>query len=475
MRKSHLILLIFCLLPTVFSAQTLEQAKALYQKGEYAKAKPVFLKYLKGNPNNSSYNHWYGVCCYETGEKKEAEKYLLKGAEKKVQESYRYLGQLYFEEYRFDESATNYENYVNLLIKKKEPAEKYEKLLTTAKLAARMLKGVEEVTFIDSIVVNKRDFLKAYKISEESGVIATYNEYFGTKENNPGTIYQTQLDNKLYFGDKKSRQINLYSQNKQINDWGKASLLPGISTEANSNYPYVLSDGITLYYASEGEGSIGGYDIFVTRYHSDTDNYLTPDNVGMPFNSPYNDYMYVIDEYSNLGWFASDRHQPEEKVCIYIFIPNESKQIYNYEATDAAIIRRDAAIKSIKSTWKNMDAVKAARQRLTMVTYSQPEAKKKNDFDFVINNITVYHTSDEFTSAQAKALLKQWQQKKKDFETLNQSLDNKRKAYAESNKQKRGVMAPEIIDIEKRVEQMEEDLNNLEVNIRNEENKFLSR
>ena len=39
----------------------------------------------------------------------------------------------------------------------------------------------------------------------------------------------------------------------------------------------------------------------------------------MPFNSPYNDYMYVIDEYNNLGWFASDRYQPEGKgMCICI-------------------------------------------------------------------------------------------------------------------------------------------------------------
>ena len=44
-----------------------------------------------------------------------------------------------------------------------------------------------------------------------------------------------------------------------------------------------------------------------------TDTYLAPENVGMPFNSPYNDYMYVIDEFNNLGWFASDRYQPEDK------------------------------------------------------------------------------------------------------------------------------------------------------------------
>lgn len=43
-----------------------------------------------------------------------------------------------------------------------------------------MLKGVEEVCFIDSFVVDKKDFLKAYKISPESGKLFMYDTYFKT-------------------------------------------------------------------------------------------------------------------------------------------------------------------------------------------------------------------------------------------------------------------------------------------------------
>ena len=51
-----------------------------------------------------------------------------------------------------------------------------------------------------------------------------------------------------------------------------------------------------------------------------------PENVGMPFNSPYNDYMYVIDEFNDLGWFASDRYQPEGKCAsMYSFPTHPSK------------------------------------------------------------------------------------------------------------------------------------------------------
>lgn len=88
------------------------------------------------------------------------------------------------------------------------------------------------------------------------------------------------------------------------------------------NYPFMMPDGTTFYFAATGEESIGGYDIFVTRFDSESGSFLKAENIGMPFNSTANDYMYAIDEFNDIGWFATDRSQPEGKVCIYIFIPS---------------------------------------------------------------------------------------------------------------------------------------------------------
>lgn len=476
MRKSYVIFIILCICAAMVSAQTLEQAKALFKNQQFEKAKPVFQKYVKNYPNNASYNYWYGACCYETGEKDLSEKYLLLGAKKKVQEAFRYLGQLYFDQYRFDESQENYETYIAMLEKSKKPVDTYEKILNKVKLAERMLKGVEKVTIIDSFVVDKKGFLEHYKISPESGELFTYDDYFETQNNPDGIVYQTELKNKLFYSDIHKKDLNIYLKNKQLNKWGQAISLPEvINTEGNENYPYVLSDGITLFYASDGAGSIGGYDIFVTRYNTNNDSYLMPDNVGMPFNSPFNDYMYVIDEYNNLGWFASDRYQPEGKVCIYVFVPNESKEIYNFEGDDRNMIRREAMIQSIRNTWKDPATVKAARQRLTIAMYDKPEKKITHDFEFVINDNTLYHSEADFHSAEAKGLFKQWRQKEKDFEKLSQKLEKQRADYTKANKTVRSSMTPGILDLEKRVEQMEAELQQLEINIRNSEQKYLSK
>ena len=76
MKNKYILLFLFGFFGIHASAQTLAQAKILYEKGQYEQAKPVFKKFVKSQPNNGNYNLWYGVCCLNTGEAEEAIKYL---------------------------------------------------------------------------------------------------------------------------------------------------------------------------------------------------------------------------------------------------------------------------------------------------------------------------------------------------------------------------------------------------------------
>lgn len=91
MKKRYILLLLFCLVLVGASAQTLEQAKAFYNKGQYEKAKPVFKKFVRTQPANGNYNLWYGVCCLETGEPDVALKYLETAVKKRIPSGQLYL------------------------------------------------------------------------------------------------------------------------------------------------------------------------------------------------------------------------------------------------------------------------------------------------------------------------------------------------------------------------------------------------
>ncbi len=471
MKKQHFIFLLATLAFGGLSAQTLEEAQAFYNKGNYEKAKPIFAKYIKTNPANGNYNLWYGVCCLKTGETSEAVKYLESAVKKRVSEGKPYLAEAYNETYRFNDAVSSYEEYISELDKRKKPTNDLVPQLEKSKNNLRMLKGVEQVCIIDSFVIDKKRFLEAYKISSESGKVMMYDEYFQTNSGRQATVYETEIGNKIYYGDKQANgKLSIFSRNKLDGEWSKPNPLPDVINGAgNANYPYVLTDGLTIYYAADGKESIGGYDIFVTRYNTDTDSYLTPENVGMPFNSPYNDYMFVIDEFNNLGWFASDRYQPEDKVCIYVFIPNATKKVYNYEETDPQRLIRLAQIHSIKDTWKDKNEVNEAKKRMQNIDNERPQSERTYDFEFIINDRLTYHQQSDFHSPQAKSLFNKYRQAAKELEQQQTELNKLRETYATAGEGKKTELTPLILKLEKQIDQLVEETKKLTIEARNTE------
>lgn len=231
MKKRYILLLLFCFILVGASAQTLEQAKAFYNKGQYEQAKPIFQKFVKTQPANGNYNLWYGVCCLETGEPDVALKYLETAVKRRIPSGQLHLARTYNDLYRFEEAIKCYEDYISDLSKRKKPTEEAEKLLEKSKSNFRMLKGIEEVCIIDSIVVDKGRFLEVYKISPESGKLFMYNDFFQDKEEVEATVYETELSNKIYYGERQpDGKLSILSRNKMQGEWGKAACCPVAST-----------------------------------------------------------------------------------------------------------------------------------------------------------------------------------------------------------------------------------------------------
>lgn len=460
-QKKYLTALLGLCMAETAGAQTLTQAKNFFEQGEFEKAKPVFERLVKQSPSNASYNFWYGACCYETGESEKAYTYLSKSAKRRYIDAYLYLGKWCYDAYRFDEAEENLNEYIDLRSRKKGSTEDGERMLEKVRRGQRMIRGVEKVAVIDSFVVDKQDFLKAYKLSADAGDIQI-------TEN--GVQFTNEMgDKQLQSVRNAEGQASLYSSMKMIDQWSKPEAVTSINELGNADYPFVAGDGITMYYASDNEESMGGYDIFVTRYDSDDNSYLRPDNLGMPFNSPANDYMYVIDDLNNLGWFVSDRRQPEGKVCVYVFVPNASKQVYDYENGDPDQIAALARLDRISDTCTDEDKVRTARQQLAALVYSKDENTRKADFTFIVDDSATYHSLRDFRSAEARKQFQMLQQKEKDLESLIGQLDKKREAYAQAAESNRANMAPGMLDMEKRVEQLRQDIEELTNTVRNTE------
>lgn len=462
-KKCTLALLALCCVGGAHS-QSLNQAKRWFTEGNFAEARPVFKNLVKRSPSNTSYNYWYGACCYETGDIMESLPYLEKAAQRKVINGYLYLSKAYYDLYRFDEAIENLEEHIYWLDRKKRDTAQAEELMIKFRKGANMIRGVENITVIDSFVVDKNNFLDAYQLSPQSGRLAM-------AKDSACTAHTNEMGDKSFYSQRDATgNSSLYASIKLIDKWSNPALQKGLDAELTQlNYPFMDSDGSTLYFAAQGEESMGGYDIFITRTDSEENTFLKPDNIGLPFNSPANDYMYVIDDYSNLGWFASDRYQPEDSVCIYVFVPNEQKEVYDYDNTDPQRLQALASLRSISLTQENVEAVALGHKRLSHLKNKKTETTKKSDFKFIVDDNLIYYSLSNFTSSEAKTKVQVMLQVSKDKDALVNELNNLRKVYASADENQKESMAPEMLDKENRIRQIVEQLSSMETEIRNAE------
>ena len=337
-----------------------------------------------------------------------------------------------------------------------------------------MREMTQQIIIIDSIVTDKDQFLSQYRLSSETGRLTTTGQFFGKSLS--GYAFLNEMGNKVYFGHADGSGIHhLYTSDKLGNGWGEATPLKGLSEGiTDADYPFMMNDGITFYFAAQGEESIGGYDIFFTRYDSRSGSFLKPENIGMPFNSEANDYMYAADEESGIGYFVSDRRQPEGKVCVYVFILPETRRSYDPSKYTEQQIRDFADITRIADTWGDNSERQAALARLKAIgTTGRPSVT--NDASsastaIVINDRLTYTSVRDFQSPKAANLYRELLKARERLANLETELQKTRDRFASSNEDGRRLLRAIILHNEEQSKLLYNTIHALEKQIRNEEN-----
>lgn len=89
-----------------------------------------------------------------------------------------------------------------------------------------------------------------------------------------------------------------------------------INTPGAELWPFLTEDG-SLVFASDGHPGIGGLDLFLSKYENGA--WQTPQNLGFPINSPFDDFSLICKGDLTEGWFASNRNNDNGTDDIYAF------------------------------------------------------------------------------------------------------------------------------------------------------------
>jgi tetratricopeptide (TPR) repeat protein len=140
-------------------------------------------------------------------------------------------------------------------------------------------------------------------------------ERMSDKINSPGWEPSASLpddDRIIYFVSNRQGGFggtDIYSIKKLPNgEWAEPwNLGPGINTPYDEDSPFISPDGKTLYFSSTGHRSMGGYDIFITRFDETKKQWTTPENVGYPISTAQDDLYFSWSADGSRIYFSSVR------------------------------------------------------------------------------------------------------------------------------------------------------------------------
>lgn len=428
----------------VSQAATLDDVGMMIRSGDTDQALSALDSIASAQPKNAAVDLLRGECLVAMRDDQAAEKSFEAANRKGSNDALLGLADIAVRRYLVDEADEYIEKYRAYLKKnrRKKLPDESEDLDNRINRTRAMLDRVEKIVVIDSLIVDEWQFFESYRLSAESGSLNSIDVLpMGTHYSLPTVVYQTEDKREMIWAAQDSADAFVLRKTDRLvgDSWSRpVDLGSHLGGGGDANYPFLMPDGVTLYFASDGEGSLGGYDIYVSR--NDGSEYLQPQNIGMPYNSPYDDYMLAIDEMTGIGWWATDRNRLDGKLTIYIFIPSEMR--VNVDIDDPSLIDR-ARLTSIKSTWEPGKEYSDLLSRVYSVL--PPSAVKKPQFSFAMPDGRVLTRLDQLSTDRGREAMERYLSLKKRADERRSRLDTLRGEFAAGNMS----VGDEILELER--------------------------
>ncbi|MCQ2118847.1 MAG: hypothetical protein MJY84_02880 [Bacteroidales bacterium] len=306
---------------------------------------------------------------------------------------------------------------------------KIEEKLMTAQNGVSMMDFCSTPTVVSRRVFPVKDFFLFYPLKNNSWRKAPNQLDSLGGDGLSRAVYYPEGATEIYYSAKDEEGIrNIYKTFHKDSLWSVPALInEQLTSSSDEIYPMVSPDGKTLTFASRGLYGMGGYDLYQSTWNPDTKDWSVPVNMGFPYSSPGDDFLFINTDDGKYSIFASNRECSKDSVCVYVL------------EYDVMPVR--SAITSVKE--------------LKALSHLLPQ----NDPTRMDNGAAV--TSDDAADADTKVYIEKMKEvrvKRDSLERFTRGLDALRSELATAPEESKADLTEKLMDAELHLPSLNDDL-----------------
>lgn len=302
-------------------------ADKYFTDGKYLEATSLYMRLLSLKPDDYNLNYRYGACLlFNSNKKQDAAKYLSYSIKNPnaTPENHYYLGKALQYNYRFGEAVKEFNIYLQNRTKP-DVAFPVERDIEMCQNGKRLLTSVTDLIVLDKKEITTDKFFRIYDLKDIGGSLIVTTDFqtkLDKKNNHIPLIHFPQNPSIVFYssyGENGDQGKDIYFRKKLVDGtWSEATLVLGkVNTQYDEDFPYSNPSGEYLYFSSKGHNSMGGYDVFRSKFDATTGTFGTPENLDFAISSPDDDVLFIVDSLEQNAYFASARQSELGKLHVY--------------------------------------------------------------------------------------------------------------------------------------------------------------
>ena len=307
-------------------------ANAHLSRGEYITALPLFLKLWDKYPQDPSVRYGLGVCYLNIGVDIERSRdHLLFASTRDVPNMvYYYLGEYYRITYQFDEAISYYRRFTLNGGSPEISRQHIEQRLSQCENGKFMLRYIFQPEVLETKVIPLSQLRLYTSTQTERGDFVTKPSTLKTRVD----VAQGDTSQIFFPHNPKPGERVFFSSWGNSTSFGRdiymIELMPGglwskpvelgriVNTSMDEDFPFMAADGVTLYFASKGHYSMGGYDLYKSVFNPSTGTWGAVENLGFPISSTSNDLLLLPNDEMTLATIVTQRGSAPDSARIVV-------------------------------------------------------------------------------------------------------------------------------------------------------------